>query len=171
VVVVRRGGWGQFLRYTASSVAATAFSAVAFAAAYRFFHLGPGLASVSAFVAGFLVNFLGNRYWAWAWARRQRHRLGRDVLGYAVLAVASALVATTVTSLADGYTERLGVSGDRRAVLVETAYFATYAAMFMVKFVLLDRVLFASRTDRPGLGRTDRSRLGRARTPAGHSRL
>jgi putative flippase GtrA len=169
VVVVRRGGWGQFLRYTASSVAATAFSAVAFAAAYRFFHLGPGLASVSAFVAGFLVNFLGNRYWAWA--RRQRHRLGRDVLGYAVLAVASALVATTVTSLADGYTERLGVSGDRRAVLVETAYFATYAAMFMVKFVLLDRVLFASRTDRPRVGRTDRPGLGRTRTPAGHSRL
>ena len=140
---------------------ATSCSAVAFAAAYRFLHLGPGLASLSAFVTGFLVNFLGNRYWAWA--RRQRHRLGRDVLGYAVLAVTSALVATGVTSLADGYTERLGVSGDRQALLVEAAYFATYAAMFVVKFVLLDRVLFASRADR---------RQGEpARTPADHSRV
>lgn len=150
---------------------------MAFAGAYRLLHLGPGLASVSAFMAGFLVNFLGNRYWAWA--RRQRQRLGRDVLGYALLAVTSALVATGVTSLADRYTGRLGVSGDQRALLVEMAYFATYAAMFMVKFVLLDRVLFGSRPDRPRArpaagpraGRLTRLRVGRARTPADRSRV
>jgi len=111
-------------------------SAVTFALVYRVLHLGPAVASVTAFVAGALINFVGNRYWAWA--RRQRRQLGRDAIGYAVLSVGTALAATGTTSLADRYTNRL--------VLVEAAYFAAYAAMFLVKFALLDRVLFANRS-------------------------
>ncbi|HKT04980.1 MAG TPA: GtrA family protein [Rugosimonospora sp.] len=142
--MILRGRWGRFVRYGASSAAATAASAGAFAIAYQLSHLGPGLSSVAAFLAGAAINFVGNRYWAWA--RRQRARLGRDVLGYLLLAVGTAVAAALVTSLADSWTDRLGLSGDRRTVLVEGAYFATYAAMFLVKFVVLDRLLFAERS-------------------------
>jgi putative flippase GtrA len=142
-VGIEHGGWGRFLRYAVSSAAATLCSGATFALAYRLLHLGPQMASVSAFAAGALVNFAGNRFWAWA--RRHRRGLGRDVAAYAALAVGTALAAAGVTSLADWYTDRLGVSDNGRAALVEAAYFATYAAMFLVKFALLDRVLFASR--------------------------
>jgi putative flippase GtrA len=135
----------RFVRYALGSGVATAVSAVAFALAYRVLHAPPWLASGTAFVSGALVNFTANRFWAWG--RRQRLGLGRDALSYAVLAIGTALAAAGVTSA----TAWLVGDADptRRAILVEGGYFATYAAMFMVKFMLLDRVVFRSRHQAP----------------------
>jgi putative flippase GtrA len=126
---------GRFVRYAAGSAAATGASAVTFALAYRGLHAGPQVASVTAFAAGALVNFVSARFWAWS----RRHRLGlsRDLAGYLALAVTTALAAATVTTIAERHT--------RTWLLVMAAYFGTYAAMFLVKFVLLDRVIFRSR--------------------------
>jgi putative flippase GtrA len=126
---------GRFVRYAVGSAFATAVSAVTFAVAYRALHAGPQVASVAAFTAGAVVNFLSNRFWAWS--RRHRLGLGKDLAGYLTLAVATALAAAGVTSLTERFT--------RTWVLVEASYFGTYAAMFLVKFVLLDRVIFRSR--------------------------
>jgi putative flippase GtrA len=153
-VKIGHGRRARFLRYAATSAAATLASAATFAVAYRLLHAGAQVASVTAFGAGALINFTGNRFWTWAHtrtrelsagARRHRQGLGRDAILYAVLAVATALAATGVTTLADRYTGHLSVADNLRVVLVEAAYFATYAAMFLVKFVLLDRVLFGAR--------------------------
>jgi putative flippase GtrA len=144
---------GRFLRYAAGSVAAVLVSALAFAVAYRLLELGPRVASVTAFLAGALVNFSASRFWAWD--RRRRFGLGRDVVGYALLAVAIAVVATGVTSLADA--QLAGTDPDRRAVLVEATYFATYAVLFLVRFVLLDRVVFRSRHHVPSTTRAYRA--------------
>jgi putative flippase GtrA len=125
----------RFVRYAVGSAFATAVSAVTFAVAYRALHAGPQVASVAAFSAGAVVNFVSNRFWAWS--RRHRLGLGRDLAGYLALAVTTALAAAGVTSLTERFT--------RAWLLVEASYFGTYAAMFLVKFVLLDRVIFRSR--------------------------
>jgi putative flippase GtrA len=145
----RPARWRRFLRYALGSGAATLVSAVAFALVYQQLHLGPRVATGSAFLGGALVNFTASRFWAWD--RRARLGLGRDALGYALLAVGTALAAAGATSAVD----RLLHDTDetRRAVLVETAYFATYGALFLVKFVLLDRVLFRSRHQVPSTTR------------------
>jgi putative flippase GtrA len=132
---VARSVRGRFLRFALGSAFATGTSALAFALAYRGLHAGPQVASVTAFAAGALVNFVCSRFWAWS--RRQRLGLGRDLAGYLALAVTTALAAAAVTTVAERYT--------RAWVLVEASYFGTYAAMFLVKFVLLDRVIFRSR--------------------------
>jgi putative flippase GtrA len=143
--VLRRPVRHRFVRYALGSGAATAVSAVAFALAYRVLHTPPWVASGTAFGCGALVNFCANRFWAWQ--RRHRFGLGRDALSYALLAVGTALAAAGVTSA----TERLAADAGPtlRAVLVEAAYFATFAALFLVKFVLLDRVVFRSRHQVP----------------------
>jgi putative flippase GtrA len=142
---------GRFVRYALCSVCATAVSALTFAVAYRLLHAGPQVASVAAFAAGAAVNFVANRFWTWsrrhplggrtpARGRSDKLRglgLGRDLAGYLVLAVSTALAAVAVTSVTERHT--------RAWVLVEASYFATYAAMFLVKFVVLDRVIFRSR--------------------------
>ncbi len=148
-MVVGRGRWGRFLRYAATSAVATAVSAACFAVAYRLLRLGPEAASGCAFAGGALVNFTGSRFWAWA--RRERRGLGRDAAGYAALAIGTALAALGVTTLADAYAGRLAISDDQRTLVVEAAYFATYGAVFLVKFVLLDRFLFGSER-RPATG-------------------
>ena len=125
------------------SAAATLVSAATFALMYRTAHSGPRLASLTAFAAGALVNFVANRFWAWD--RRGQLGLGRDLASYAVLAIATALAAAGVTSATESYAPRVGAFAAHLALVVEASYFATYAAMFLVKFALLDRVIFRSR--------------------------
>jgi putative flippase GtrA len=131
----------RFARYAVGSGFATVTSAVAFALAYRVLDQGPRVATAAAFLAGALVNFAASRFWAWN--RRVRRGLGREVVSYAVLAVTAALAAAVVTSITHALLP--DADPDRRAVLVEASYFATYAALFLVKFVVLDRVVFRSR--------------------------
>jgi putative flippase GtrA len=148
-----RTSLGRFVRYATGSAGAVAASALAFLLAYRLLDLGPRVASVTAFLAGAVVNFGASRFWAWD--RRHRSGLGRDLAGYVLLAIAIALAAMGVTSLADA---RLAAADPTvRAVLVEGAYFATYAALFLVRFVLLDRVVFRSRHQVPSTTRAYRA--------------
>ena len=128
----------RFIRYAIGSGLATVTSAVAFAIVYRVLGEGPRLASVTAFLAGAVVNFTSNRFWPWR--RRRRPGLGRDALFYGIVAIVSALAATGVTSLT--HAALANADPDRRAVLVEVSYFATYAVLFLLKFVVLDRFVF-----------------------------
>jgi len=141
----------RFVRYAVGSGLATVTSAVAFALVYRVLGEGPRLASVAAFLAGAVVNFTSNRFWAWQ--RRARPGLGRDALFYAVVSVVSVLAATGVTSLT--HAALAGAGENRRAVLVEVSYFATYAVLFLVKFLVLDRLVFHTK-DRNQLDSTTR---------------
>lgn len=148
-----RSPLGRFVRYATGSAGAVVASALAFALAYRVLDLGPRWASVTAFLAGAVVNFSASRFWAWK--RRDRSGLGRDLLAYAVLAVVIALVAMGVTSLADARLS--GADPTVRTVLVEGCYFATYAVLFLVRFVVLDRVVFRSRHQVPSTTRAYRA--------------
>ncbi|MBO0867104.1 MAG: GtrA family protein [Micromonosporaceae bacterium] len=147
---VRRVHLVRFARYAAGSLLASATSAVVF---WVVFHLGGGpvLTSVTTFLAGAVVNFSANRFWTWQ--RRVRAGLSGDAFRFAVLAVVTATAATAVARATNLYAPRSAVLADHLAVVVEASYFATYATLFLVKFVLLDRVVFASRP-----GRRDRSR-------------
>jgi putative flippase GtrA len=146
-IAVRRSGLPvrarRFVRYALGSVLATLTSAATFALVYRLGG-GPRVASFSAFAAGAVVNFVAGRFWAWS--RRTPVGLGRDALSYLALAVGTALAAAAVTSLTDHYARRTPALNAHLAVVVEAAYFATYAAVFLVKFAVLDRVVFRSRT-------------------------
>jgi putative flippase GtrA len=147
----------RFIRYAIGSALATLSSAVAFAIVYRVLGEGPRLASVTAFLAGAVVNFTSNRFWAWRRVGRRHARpgLGRDALFYAVVAVVSALAATGVTSIT--HAALADADPDRRAVLVEVSYFATYAVLFLLKFVVLDRLIFKTTNDRNQVDSTTRA--------------
>ena len=142
----------RFLRYAVGSGLATLTSAAVFALVYRVLDEGPRLASIAAFLAGAVVNFTSNRFWAWQ--RRRRPGLGRDALLYAAVAVVSALAATGVTSLT--HAALADADPDRRAVLVEVSYFATYAGLFLLKFLVLDRLVFHTK-DRNQVDSTTRA--------------
>ena len=87
--------WG---RYTGASVVAGIISEVVFVVTYWFAAV-PLVASLLAFVAGAVPNYLMNRYWAWQ--RRGRPDRTREVLPYAVIVVVTALTAILVTTAAD----------------------------------------------------------------------
>lgn len=131
--------WG---RYTGASVAAGIISEVVFVATYWFAAV-PLVASLLAFLAGAVPNYLMNRYWAWQ--RRGRPDRTREVLPYAAIVVVTALAAILVTTAADRWVRDHVTAHALQVALVGTAFLATYGTMFVLKFVLFDRFIFVER--------------------------
>jgi putative flippase GtrA len=132
-------------RYTGASVVAGIISEVVFVVTYWFAAV-PLVASLLAFVAGAVPNYLMNRYWAWR--RRGRPDATREVIPYAVIVVITALTAIFVTTAADRWVRDHVATHAVQVTLVGAAFLATYGTMFVLKFVLFDRFIFADRASR-----------------------
>ncbi|WP_327638797.1 GtrA family protein [Kribbella sp. NBC_00482] len=120
-------------KYSASSVIATVVSQVAFALCY-WFGTAAIVATLVAWLAGAIPNYVLNRRWTWG-------RSGQK-LPYTIIVVGSAVTAIVVTSVTDRLVQPLE-SHLWKTVLVSGSYLGTYAVLFIVKFVLFDRLVFA----------------------------
>jgi putative flippase GtrA len=120
-------------RYSASSVVATVVSQIAFALCYW---LGSAavVATLVAWLAGAVPNYLLSRRWAWG-------RKGQ-LLPYAMIVIGSAVTAALVTTATDHLVQGID-SHAWKTLLVTGSYFGTYGVLFILKFVLFDRLVFA----------------------------
>lgn len=120
-------------RYSASSVVATVVSQVAFALCYW---LGTSavVATLVAWLTGAVPNYVLSRRWAWG-------RQGQ-LLPYAMIVIGSAVTAALVTTATDHLVQGID-SHAWKTVLVTGSYFGTYGVLFILKFVLFDRLVFA----------------------------
>jgi len=85
----------RFFRYSVGSVVAVVTSEVTFVLCYGTGWLGTTAASVVAFLAGAVPNYVLNR--SWAWERRGRLNVSREVILYAVVSIVSLVSAAVVT--------------------------------------------------------------------------
>jgi putative flippase GtrA len=145
----------RFAKFTAGSAVAAAVSEIAFILAYGPIDAGPRVAGVVAFVAGAVPNWGLNR--RWTWRRRGRPRLGREVLPYVAVVILTAVAATALGGVADGWVRGLDAPRSLQVGLVAMAYLLPYGAVFLLKFVLFDRVVFS---DPPLRSPTAGSRAG-----------
>jgi putative flippase GtrA len=127
-------------KYSASSVIAGVISELAFVLCY-WIGTRPAWASVIAFLAGALPNYVLNR--RWAWGRTGRANRTRELLPYAIIVVVTAIAAALVTSGTDHWLRGWTDSHFWQTVLVSAAFLGTYGVMFILKFVLFDRFVFA----------------------------
>lgn len=132
---LRRSRMVLWAKYSASSAISTAVSQIAFAVCY-WFGANPLLATVIAWIAGGIPNYLLSRRWAWG-------RRGQ-MLPYAIIVVGNAAVAAVVTSLTDKAAQAWIDSLFWQTMLVSSSYFFTFAALFVVKFWLFDNWVFAT---------------------------
>jgi putative flippase GtrA len=134
----------RLFRYTTGSVVALVVSEIVLLTAYGVAKLPTVIATVLAFLAGAIPNWVLNR--RWAWARRDRASLRREVLPYATIVVASLVLATGLTVAADRLARVLTDSVALRSAFVGAAYLFTSFVMFVGKFVLFDRIVFVDGT-------------------------
>ncbi|MEW2504671.1 GtrA family protein [Amycolatopsis sp. CA-161197] len=139
---------GRFFRAATSSVAATLLSQ---AALLTVLAIGgaPWLASAFAFAAGAVLNFFLTR--RWVWGRRGRPEVGRELLPYVVVISIGGLASVGLTTLTGHLLAPLNLPHAWWVILIDGAYVLSYALVFVVKFTMLDRFVFAR---------------GAARTPA-----
>lgn len=139
----RWGLRGYFVRYATGSVVATICSQTAFLLLYGPLHASPTTATVLGWLAGAVPNYWLNR--AWTWQRRGRPSVSREVMPYLAIVLTTLLLATIATNVADTVlAER--VSDGVRIGLVSATFLAVYGFVFMLKFLLLDRLFRSPRS-------------------------
>ncbi len=134
----RRGLQRRVVRYGAGSVVATVCSEVAFLLLYGAAGTSPTVASVLAWLAGALPNYWLNR--SWTWGRRGRPQLRSELLPYLVIILTTLGLAVGATSLADAVLTDLDASRTVRSLLVGGTFLLVYAVVFLLRFVLLERL-------------------------------
>ena len=131
--------------YTAGSAIAAGCSELALVVCYGVLDLAPAVSSTIAWVAGAVPNYWLNR--SWTWQRRGRPSLRREVLPYVAIILATLVLAALVTKGVDGWLRDADVSGTARTLAVAAAFLGVYVIMFVVRYLLLDR-LFRPAEDR-----------------------
>jgi putative flippase GtrA len=151
-----RARGGTFVRYAAGSVVAFGCSEVVLIGAYTLFSVGARTSAILAWVAGAVPNYILNR--RWAWRKKGRATFLRETLPYWVITLGTAAFAVAATSLADGWVHRSVSGRGEQSLLFGGVYFLAYGVVFVVKFLLFDKLVFGKR----GRAESDSGRLAGA---------
>lgn len=143
----RRPGVRRFSKYTVGSVVAFGASNLAFLLCYGSGWTSPQVASVLSFVAGIPVNYVLNR--RWAWQRQGRPGMRDELVPYAAVVALSVVATATGTWGADRLLATTDLPRAVKVVLVDAAFVAINGGLFLVKYFLLDRLVFRDRPAAP----------------------
>ncbi|MCQ4079553.1 GtrA family protein [Streptomyces sp. RB6PN25] len=136
-----------WLRFAAGSVVATVLSQIAFTVTFGLLNAPAAVASVVAFFAGAVPNYLLST--AWAWGDRGSAGKRTAIVPYLVVILVTNLLAIGATTLADAWVRGHVASHTTRTLLVDLAYLAAYGAMFALKFLLFDGLVFKESSHQP----------------------
>jgi putative flippase GtrA len=100
-------------------------------------------ANVLAAAVATLPSYLLNR--AWVWGRTGRSHLLREVLPFWAIAFAGLAASTWVAGHAEDLAAALTDTRALQTAVVMTAVLATYGAIWVGRFVILEGLLFAER--------------------------
>jgi putative flippase GtrA len=146
-----------FSRFAAGSAIAMGCSQLAFLLAFGVFGASAAASGAVAFIVGAVPNFVIHRFWTWQ--RQGRAGMRRELTRYLGVITLNGLLATAVTA---GTDRVVGAGIDDhtlRTMVLAVTFAASYGLLFVLKFTLLDRLVFAPRVEDPAAAAgTERSR-------------
>jgi putative flippase GtrA len=145
-----------FLRYGAGSLIAMGCSELVLIGSYDIASAGPATAAVAAWFAGAVPNYVLNKRWAWRSdqkddardARRARGARRRELGLYWSITLVTAAAAIAGTTGMDSWIKTMATSRGEQSLLLALAYLFCYGVVFIVKFVLFDRLVFTDGSSR-----------------------
>lgn len=157
----------RLVRYALGSVVCLAISEVTLFVALVL-GLRPWVASVVASVVGVVFGYPLNR--AWTFGRRGRSDFWREVVPYWGSALASAVAAAVTVGAASSWAKTLDASRFEKGVIEAAAYVAAYGVMWILRFLLLDKLLFATENAASGARSPQEMPAAASSTPSAASR-
>jgi putative flippase GtrA len=131
----------QLLRYSAVSGISTVTSLTILGVLVGLFGVDAVMANVLATAVGTVPSFELNRRWVW-FDQSQRSVL-RQITPFCTLSFAGLVISTLTVRVVSART--IDLSRGWHTLAVEAANVSAYGALWVVQFVLLDRVLFRDR--------------------------
>jgi putative flippase GtrA len=126
------------------SVITTVISVSTLTLATAVFGITAWIANVIATAAATGPGYHLNR--RWTWGLRDRSNAWREVLPFWVLSFAGLALSTIAVAWTDAYAAHAHLAGATRTLTIVVAHLSGFAILWVVQFLLLDRVLFR----RPG---------------------
>jgi putative flippase GtrA len=148
----------RLVRYGAVSAVATVTSLTVLTALVATRTTAPAIANVIATGVGTVPSFELNR--RWVWGRRGRRSVRGEIAPFVALSFTGLALSTAAVALAAAWADGAGLGAAARTVAVNLANLAAFGALWVLQYVLLDRVLFG-----PATRRGDRRPSGR-RSPS-----
>ncbi len=140
-------------RFTAGTAVSTACSQLAFVLLFGVLEASATISGTVAFLVGAVPNFLIHRFWTWR--RSGPVGMRHELLPYLGVITFSGLVAISITA---GVDHLIGGSIDDHAVhtaVLAVAFNTAYVPLFILKFALLDRLVFGAEEHRAAQVRRD----------------
>ncbi|HXW80438.1 MAG TPA: GtrA family protein [Acidimicrobiales bacterium] len=110
--------------------------------------LSPGWANLVATGVGTVPSFELNR--RWVWSKHTKRSVFREMVPFCALSFTGLGLSTVVVSLAARWATSAGLGSGATALISQAANLATFGALWVVQFFLLDRVLFGRSQAQPG---------------------
>lgn len=110
--------------------------------------LSPGWANLVGTAVGTVPSFELNR--RWVWAKRDRRSLGKEILPFCALSFSGLGLSTLVVSLAGNWAQGAGLDRGWVALVSQAANVATFGTLWVLQYLLLDRLLFRRPTEPAG---------------------
>jgi putative flippase GtrA len=134
----------KLVRYAAVSAIATALSLTILGALVATGTTTAGWANLIATGVGTVPSFELNR--RWVWGKRGSRSIATEIGPFCALSFAGLALSTIAVSGASRWATGDGLGVGARTLVAELANVATFATLWVAQFVILDRVLFRSRS-------------------------
>jgi putative flippase GtrA len=132
----------KLARYACVSVISTSVSLVVLGVLVGTGAMTAGWANVIATSVGTIPSFELNR--RWVWGRRGHRSVLAEVGPFCALSFAGLALSTLAVHTAAGWASSAGWGAAARALAADAANVATFGTLWVLQYVLLDRVLFTS---------------------------
>ncbi len=131
--------WLRLSRYTIGSVICFGISEVVFVGLFGSDLLGSRGAAIVASIAGIIPGYFLNR--SWTWGRRGASDFWREIVPYWATALLSTLIAAIGTGAANAWF--IAEPRATRTMINAAAYMLIYGVLFLAKYVIFQKWLFA----------------------------
>jgi putative flippase GtrA len=131
-----------FTRFAAGTVVSTACSQLTLVLVFGLLNASAAVSGAVAFVAGAIPNFLIHRFWTWR--RSGPVGMRRELVPYLAIITFSGLVAVGITTGVDRLLRNAIADHAFRTAVIAVVYGLSYLPVFVLKFALLDRLVFGA---------------------------
>jgi putative flippase GtrA len=130
----------QLLRYGAVSLIATTCSLTTLGILAGTRTLPAAWANVVATALGTIPSFELNR--RWVWGKKGKRSASREVMPFIALSFAGLALSTLAVHFTAAWADHAALTTAMRTLLIEGANVAAFGSLWILQFVLLDRLLF-----------------------------
>ncbi len=127
----------RMIRYTATSGIGVVGTQILIVLFYRGIKLQEVQSNLASTMCMAIPAFALNKYWVWG--KRGRARLRREVLPFWAFTVAGWVLSTAAVAFVSGMAEP---QSNEQTILVMAASIAGFGALWILKYIFLDKIMF-----------------------------